>query len=159
LLIHNNARHRFGLSFPFMVGALQDPPGRKLAPKGGRDALSNLLISMRDETPGSHLVRVSECDRLRQPVAAPIHSAFRLPDQVGIQSLQANRTSLFVSPEYLADDGDSIEAVIASIWRLNGDAITEGRYSFRAGRFDVFDATDHQFAAEAFALLDDPDDV
>ncbi len=157
LLMHNNARHRFGLSFPYMVGALQDPPGRHLTEAEARRELGMLLVAMRDETPDTHLIRISECDRLRQPVAAPIHSAFRLPDQTGIRSPHSNRTSLFVAAEYLGG-GDTVEAVADSIWRLNGEPLSEARYSYRAGQFELFGEADRRFAIEVFALPDEDSD-
>lgn len=156
LLVYNNAHHRFGLSFPFLIGALEVPPGRRLTANEARLALHGLLVGMRDETPSTHLIRVSECDRLREPVAALIDSVFRLPHHVGISPTDGRSPSLFASPEYLSQ-GHIVEALEDTIWRANGTAILEGRYSHRAGQWAVLNEADLDFIRAAFELPDDED--
>jgi len=60
----------FGLTPSFLVGALRTPPGAVLDEQTSLAEFRALLESMRDETPSGFHVRIGECPRLRQPVAA-----------------------------------------------------------------------------------------
>jgi hypothetical protein len=154
LLLLNSERHRFGMTLPFLVGALQEPSGQALSSEAAFLELRKVLESMRDETPPSHVIRIAECDRLHQPVAAPINAMFRLPDNVPIVSPRTQRSALFVAREYL-ESGDTLDAALDSLWRANENPLSEGRYSYRGGAFQSFDAADRAFVEAALSMADD----
>lgn len=154
LLLHNNARRRFGLSIPFMIGCTQQPPGTRLTGPEVRDALRSLLVAMRDTTPEAYVIRIAECDRLREPVAAPIMAGYGFPDCVGIPQIDGRRTALFVGREYMGD-GRDIEVVEQAIWRLNEEPLTTGNYSKRGGQWLPFNGDDVEFALSAAAYPDE----
>jgi hypothetical protein len=157
LLLLNRQRHRFGLTLPFMVGALQAPPGKELSAEAARAELRDLLLAMREETPISHVIRISECDRLRQPVAAPILSMFRLPDDVPLVSPYTGRAALYSSIQYVPASR-SFDELVDSLWALNGTVLSQGLYSFRRGEFVSFDGDDFEFLNAADLIPDDAED-
>src|SRR5260221_2735595 len=74
---------RFGLTFPFLLGALRTPPGLTIAADElNRGELTTLLESMRDNTPPSHYVRIALCDWLHEPVAAALRGPH--PPTIGL---------------------------------------------------------------------------
>lgn len=156
LLLLNNQRRRFGLTFPFLVGALREPPGAVSATEVAVGELKRLLESMRDDTPESHVIRIAECDRLHQPVAAPIPGMFNLGvGYAAIPSLKNGRVSLYVSEQYLQGKRPSVETVSNSLWNLSAAAISERRFSFDRGSFRVFDDWDLGLIRDALAMADE----
>ena len=159
LLLLNNQRIRFGLTFPFLIGALRAPPGVATATDTARDELTELLKSMRNDTPESHVIRIAECDRLHQPVAAPIPAGFS--PGVGfaaIPSPTSGRVSLYVSEQYLLSAPPSVDAVSNSLWNMSAAPIAERHFSYREGAFHSFDGRLGLAAArEGFHVLPEPE--
>lgn len=147
---------RFGLTFPFLIGALREPPGATTVADTARDELTKLLKSMRDDTPASHVIRIAECDRLHQPVAAPIPRGYS--PGVGftaIPSRTSERVSLYVSKQYLVGVLQSIDAVSDSLWNVIAAPVAERHFSFYEGAFHRFDDRDLGFIRDALAMADE----
>jgi hypothetical protein len=156
LLLLNNQRIRFGLTFPFLVGALREPPGAATDTNVAEGELKRLLVSMRDETPESYAIRISECDRLHQPVAAQIPGVYSAG--VGFAAIPSptnGRVSLYVSEQYLLGAPRGIDAVSNPLWTMSATAISERHFSFHDGSFHGFDDRDLGFIREALAMADE----
>lgn len=156
-LLEFNRHKRFGLTFPFLIGALRTPPGLVVAGEEANFAeLHALLGSMRDHTPHSRYVRIAECDRLRQAVAAPGFLRFRPPGvDRQIPSPAHGVCALYVQPQYIPDEVRGIASVAESLWRECAQAILTGNFSFRNGSFQSFDDADLRFIREAFLAPED----
>jgi hypothetical protein len=156
LLLLNNQRIRFGLTFPFLVGALREPPGAVTDTNVAAGELKRLLVSMRDDTPESYTIRIAECDRLHQPVAAPIPGGYGAG--VGFAAIPSptnGRVSLYVSEQYLPGASRGIDAVSNSLWIKSATTISERRFSFNDGAFQRFDDRDLAFIREALTMVYD----
>lgn len=147
---------RFGLTLPFLVGALREPPGAALATEAAAGELKRLLVSMRDDTPESHIIRIAECDRLHQPVAAPFPGVYNMGiGFAAIPSLKNGRVSLYVAEQYLLGAPPRVDAVLSSLWNMSAAAISERRFSFHGGSFCEFDNRDLGFIRDALAMADE----
>ena len=152
-LLQYNRDKRFGLTLPFLVGALRNPPGRVISDTIRNLAdLRTLLEAMRDDTPDGYYIQIAKCDRLQQPVAAPGPQNYR-PTSVDtpLPSPSRRDCSLFASPQYVTNDTAGIDALAESLWAAVGIPISNGLFSFRDGFFQTFDESDFQFIRDALA--------
>lgn len=144
------------LNVPLPAGRIEDTPGRVVVEESLNIAeLEALLVSMRDESPDTHFVRVAECDRLRLPVAAPCRSGLRLSQVIPVPSPARGSCSLFVEPRYSQDPARGIKSVADGLWNEAAKPLLEGKFSFRAGEFHPFDDYDLQFILQALAVEED----
>lgn len=144
----------FGLTPPFLLGALRTPPGAVLDEPRTRAEFRELLESMRNETPGGTIVRISECSRLRQPIAAVVHG---MAGGLGESVVHADGSpsNLFAWPDYFVNESRNVESLTAALWKIMGPVMCEGRFSYREGAYQPFDVPDMQFIERA--LLHDDD--
>lgn len=148
----------FGLTPSFLVGALRIPPGAVLDEQTSLAEFRALLQAMVNETPSGFLVRIAQCPRLRQPVAAALSGTPALADAslgeaIAFHGGAASR--LYVWPEYFSDESRGLESVTVALWRVFGRPICEGKFSYRAGAFQPFDADDLWFIRRAFEAEDE----
>ena len=122
-----SGRRYFGMTFPFILGALREPIGATLSPEQSRLELHSLLRSMLDETPMNYALGIVRCDHLKQPVVAPWDARYRLQG-VAFRSLAQSRDTVFVSAEFLKK-GPSIDLLTHSLWKDFGEAVCGGRFS------------------------------
>jgi len=144
----------FALTLPFLVGAVTETSGAR-AGKALYETLVAVLESMRDETPHTSFVRVSECDLLHQPVANKIGRDYR--PGAGFRPVPSpvdGRASLFVEAKYLVDPARGIESVAETVWDLCSLAILKSRFTFKDGRYVAFEADDRDFIARATAMAE-----
>jgi hypothetical protein len=155
-LLEQRERDRgFALTFPFLVGAIRSVTGSPRNEATFTELLA-LLASMRDETPESDYVRISECDRLHRPVANKMTSYFT--PGVGFTAVPSplhGRSSLFVQTKYLPDAARGIESIAATLWDLCGPAISDSRFSFKNGDYVAFSQEDQDFVLRATLMSDD----
>ena len=152
-LLQYNRDKRFGLTLPFLVGALRIPPGRLISDDASNLAqLRALLESMRDHTPDEYYIKIAKCDRLQQPVAAPGPRGYR-PASIDkpLPTPTRSNCALFASPQYLIDETGGIDALVESLWAAVGTPISNGLFSFRDGSFQPFDERDLRFIRDALA--------
>jgi len=148
----------FGLTPSFLVGALRTPPGAVLDEQTSLAEFRALLESMRDETPSGFHVRIGECPRLRQPVAAAFFGTTAAGNSsLGepISSREALPPKLYAWPQYFANESRDVQSLATALWGVFGTPICAGRFSYRDGAFQPFDASDLEFIQRALKHEDD----
>lgn len=162
LLRHHERRNGQGLTIPYLVGALRAPLDAvwdNLSEP--RDHLKGLILSMRDEMPETHWVRIAECGDLGQPVAY-LKSSFYAPSEADlILPAQHGRQSVVLQANYWPDQIQGVESFVDFLWNRLGEPISTGRFSFsRTPRaFQGFDVSERAFIAEALARDEDDEDI
>lgn len=144
---------RFGLTIPFLVGALRDWPGRPLGLTAGVEELRILLESIRDETPQGVTMRLYDCDKLQELALAPVDG---IPQACfHITSPHRAVPAFYVENGTVPDGGTSLDDVVAALWQRYGADIEAGNFSRRARVFQPFDANDRALISAAITRLDD----
>ncbi len=141
----------FGLTMPFLLGAMLNWPGRSLGQSDDRSVqLASLIASIRDDAPEGMFVRLYSCDRLHELVLALVSGppGFCVPIPSPIRS----QPSLYVESSVLPEG--IVEVLVAELWHRYGKAIQQGRFSFRSGSFAPFDGADRRLIAAATARSD-----
>jgi hypothetical protein len=112
-----------------------------------------MLESMGDNSSGK-LVHIAECPNIHQPRASLTDGAMgHLGDPV--LRPDGSSSSLYAAPEYFARTRRNVESLADGLWNLLGQAICEGRFSYREGAWRTFDANDLEFISRAFKSEDD----
>jgi len=143
----------FGLTIPFIVGALRDWPGRPLGGGAGVDQLRTLLTSVRDEAPDGVRMRLYSCDRVQDLILAPVSDA---PNYcVSFQSSSGEAPSLFVETGVIPENDTPFESLVTTLWQRYGNDIEAERFSLRNGAFHSFTQSDQAFIARALARPED----
>jgi hypothetical protein len=161
LLRAHNKNRGYGLTLPFLVGALRIPIGSVVVDeKQNIDDVKNLLLSMRDNTPDTSYVSVTECDRLHQPVFAESSSYYTPPDvYTRIATLNSGKCFLYVAPNILPNEKQSVEELLDKLWKINGDSILRGTFSFSNGGFTKFSGKDYALIDSANLIGDDEEET
>lgn len=152
LLRENNKKSGFGLTLPFLVGALRTPVGAVVVDKHKNISdVKGLLLSMRDKTPGTSYISLTVCDRLHQPVFAESSSHFTPSDFFArIPTLDGKRCFLYVAPNILVrEKNQSVGDLLEALWKQNGDAISHGEFSYSKGAFTKYSDKDLLLIARA----------
>ena len=94
-----DANH-FGLTVPFIYGALDSWPGAPLGSDGGAEAkFARMLQSIAEGTTDGTIVRLFKCDTVRDLVFAPV---FEVPSYcVPVAASQSKRASLYVQKDLI----------------------------------------------------------
>ena len=146
-LLELQSRRDFGLTLPFLVGALRTPPGALIH---GDDEnfreFEKLLLDMRNRMPAGYSVMIGPCSRLHQPIAHISQSP--QPNYVGWPAQEQPRMSLSFSPRYVANEG-LIDQAPQLMWDLCRTPIVAGNFSFDDGMYRRFTAQDIDFIARA----------
>lgn len=156
LLEQRNREKGFALTLPFLIGATRLAAGSAVSEAATIRDLSELLRSMRDEAPESDYVRISECDRLLQPVVNKManigHPGVGF---VPVPSPVHGRQSLFVQVKYLADGAQCTARAAETFWRTLGSAISSSRFTFENGKYLTLSEEDIAFVRRAAAISED----
>ena len=154
LLLHHQQTRGFGLTLPFLVGALQSSQQTQADRVScDRAGLKRLLEMMRDTTPDGFYVRIAECDRVRNPVVFP-SSGWNGFDR-RLRSRLLGRFTVFLSRKYFEMPVRGVNSVVHCFWAIYASAIEEQRFSYRNGQFGKFDNADTSFIVEALSMFDD----
>lgn len=148
-LLHCYRAHTGGYAptGPFILGSLRMPIGAIINdPQPCRSELGLLLQDMLDRAPDSFSLRLSRCDRLRQPIVAPFKAPYR-PHGVPLRSEVQDRDTLFVDPEFVRQI-PGLQGVSERLWHELGVVICEGRFSFENGSYNRFNKKDERFIRE-----------
>lgn len=151
LLRAQKRRGKFGLTPSFLLGALRTPIGDIRDIERSRTEFVSLMRSMTASV-GEELIRIAECPRLGQPVAAALLGPASPSFGVRV-SLPAQVTStLYVWTQY-CDGKDDLDSVSASLWRIFEAPVCAGNFSFstKLNCYQAFDGADLKFIEEALA--------
>ena len=161
LLRAHNKNRGYGLTLPFLIGATRTPVESVLADKEKNIAgVKQLLASIRDETPDTSHISLTVCDRLQQPVFAESSSYYKPSDLYArIRKTGSEECFLYVVPNILSQDNNNIESLTEMLWRLNGEAISNGLFSFSNGAFTKYAERDFSLIAGAKQINDGEEEV
>jgi hypothetical protein len=151
LLRANNKNRGYGLTLPFLIGAMRTPVGSVVVGKEQNMAdAEHLLESIRDNTPNTSYISLTVCDRLHQPVFAECSIYFMPPDlHARIPKMDSEGCFLYVAPNILSQGENRIEDLLETLWKVNGDAILEGAFSFSNGAFAKYSDKDFALISSA----------
>jgi hypothetical protein len=149
------AERNFGLTIPFLLGALQQWPGQPL----GTGSISvkqmrALLASIRDDTPDGIFMRLYMCDTRHELILAPIPSY--LPAHcIAIPSTTRSKPALFVEKGIVPDDANLFEALVGELWRRYREVIQAGFFSLYDGAFRPLNDDERRLICAAINRPDD----
>ena len=133
-----DGRRYYGMTFPFMIGALRNPAGGHAALDAKKE-MQLLLTAMLNETPPGFVLRIARCDHLQQSVVSPHTNFYEIAGQALFSDV-LSRDVLFLDDQQLRDS-PSINVVAERLWRVSRNPIIRRKFSFWAGDF-------HQFTEE-----------
>jgi len=150
------ATGHFGLTIPFLLGALRQWPGQPLGSStNALEQLCALLASVRDDAPDGIIMRLYTCDRLHELVLAPVGGP--PPYCVPVPSAGLPTPALYVEAGILSESTNPFDALVSEMWRRFGDAIRTDRFSYRAGAFHPFNDADRTLIGAVFARSGEDD--
>ncbi len=156
LLAEWRRQHGFGLTIPFVLGAMRMWPGQPLGLSSeARVQLRALIASVCDDAPDEVFIRLFPCDRVRELVLTPVGGP--APYCVAIPSATRSEPALYVDLDVLRGSQNEVDALVAELWRRYADAIQEGRFSVHAGTFTRFNDADLSFINAALTRSDEED--
>lgn len=140
--------NRVGLTPSFLLGAMRTPPGAGRDATPSRHELSALLESMRDSA-SKEVVCIARCNNIQQPLASLTGGPAlgHLGDAVLLADGSASK--LYAWPEYFARASRDVESLADGLWKILESSICGGRFSYRGGTWQEFDADDLAFIRRA----------
>lgn len=139
-----------GLTIPFLVGASIHSQALPEDENQVFGQLSGLILSLRDETPAEHVVVISECTELREPIAA-LYSAGHKQDGCDGVVPMSGKTRLFVQRKYFESRERTVDSAVDRLWKMLGEHVVDRRFSFRDGSYAPFSSVDLAFLEKARA--------
>jgi hypothetical protein len=160
LLRAHNKNRGYGLTLPFLIGAMRTPVGSVVVDKEQNMAdVEQLFESIRDNTPDTSYISLTVCDRLHQPVFAESSSYFTPPElHARIPKLDGEECFLYVAPIILPQEKNRIEDLLEVLWKVSGDAILEGAFSFSNGAFVKYSDKDFALISSAKHIQENEED-
>lgn len=145
ILLHTwREKGKFGLTFPFIVGALR----LKGLFNGSASEACNLVLNQFQGADASY--RLAYCDKADDFILAPVNNQ---PDGCNRIRCNGNPTSLWVQHDFIA--GKSVESIdlFQALWERYGSDIEAERYSCTKGEYHPFNQQDLTLIDEAFNKL------
>lgn len=145
---------RFGLTVPFVYGALDRMPEGALRGATCSEKLQCLLASLVDDVPDGTLVRLFTCGKVGDLTLAPV---FAVPGYCrAIPNSDGGKESFYVQQDLLpAKSSSPISDLHSELWRRYGDVLEAGRFSLTSGTFAAFSDRDLALINEARLRPDD----
>ena len=126
--IVQNYPTKFGLTIPFILGALRQPVGQVLPSDVSLEELRAFLVSLRDDAPNPYNVIIRGCTDLSEPIVTLSNTAptgFLRFDSPSKQECTLYFQSFYGLVIY---DGD-FESLVESLWKRYEQIISEGQFS------------------------------
>ncbi len=147
------ATGHFGLTVPFLIGALRRWPGHPLGGAEGIEQLRHLLVSIRDNAPVDCIMRLYSCENINDLAFAPVSSipAFC----VSFQPSSGAIPSLYVEKSLFSQNSVSFDDLVDVLWLRYGAAIEAENFSLYQGTFRPFDDNDMALISDAVSRVDE----
>ena len=131
----------FGLTIPFVLGALRRPVGQVLSDDESREQLRDLLVAMRDDAPHPYHVIIQGCGNLKEPII----TLSDIPPGGGLRldSPTTKGRALYFQPFY-GLPVDDFESLVDGLWDRYKTDISKGYFSCSPSNatWRAFDATE-----------------
>jgi len=145
---------RLGLTVTFLIGALRQLPGGELASEPTVVEIRGLLAEMMIQAADPSVVRIYECDKLREPTVCLSDSrSGSLGDSVVFPDGSSSR--LHAWPQYFSGGPRDLESISQCLWGLLGEPLRRREFLHRLGSYKEFNDDDCAFIARALARDDD----
>ena len=130
---------KFGLSLPFIVGALRL---KGLLNSSASDSFDSVLNQLQQ---GSGTFRLAYCDKADDLILAPVNTR---PDGCRQIYNSGHPTSLWIQHDVLANEGSDSVELFNAMWERYGNEVESERNSCTKGKY-------HQFKPDDMALIDE----
>lgn len=141
---------RDALTVAFLVGATRDSlEERAVSPGAGRHELGALIAEFVEQAPPGQVVSISRCGAIRQPVVRLLDAAYSSAARHVVTSESQGRRTLIVEAEFAPSVVLSGSSLADKLFEELGNSICAGKFSYRRGRYDVFNDEERQFIDEA----------
>lgn len=147
------ATGHFGLTVPFLVGALRRWPNQPLGEAEGIEQLRCLLISIRDNAPADCIIRLYRCDKINDLALALVSNIPQFC--VSFQRSSATIPSLYVEKNLLSQNSASFDDLVDVLWLRYGEIIEAETFSLCQGTFRAFDDNDKALISDAASHADE----
>jgi hypothetical protein len=94
---------------------------------------------MRDDAPEGYHVTISSCSTLKQLIVSLGYAHQTAAGLIRLSSPSRSNRALYCEPIYGSEVRD-IASLAVALWGLYGQVISDGRFSYRAGEWQAFDA-------------------
>jgi len=147
------ATGHFGLTVPFLVGALRKWPKQPLGDAEGIEQLRCLLISIRENAPADCSMRLYSCDKINDLALTPINNIpqFCVPFQPSSGTIP----SLYVEKSIFSQGSVSFDDLVDVLWLRYGEAIEAENFSLYQGAFRPFVDNDKALISDALSRSDE----
>jgi hypothetical protein len=144
-LLHTwQEKGKFGLTFPFIVGALRL---KGLLNGSASEACNSVLKQLE----GANVIyRLAYCDKADDFILASINNR---PDGCNQIRSNGNPTSLWVQHDLIAGEGVESVDLFQALWQRYGSDIEAERFSCIKGEYHPFNQQDLALIDEAFNKL------
>jgi len=152
------AEGHFGLTIPFLLGALQQWQGQPFGAKSSDvEQMRKMLDSIRDDTPDGIVMRLYTCERRHELILAPFQPRpDLLASCIPVPSAARGTPALYVEKPIVADDADLFDALVSELWRRYGKEVQAGFFSLQPdGVFHPFNDDDRRLIRAAAMRPDD----
>lgn len=147
------ATGHFGLTVPFLVGALRTWPNKPLGEVQGIEQLRCLLISIRDNAPADCIMRLYSCDKINDLALAPISNIPQFC--ASFQPSSGTIPSLYVEKSLLSQNSVSFDDLVDVLWLRYGEIIEAEDFSLYQGTYRPFDDNDKALISDAVTRADE----
>ena len=143
----------FGLTIPFILGALRAWPGRPLGDRMGVEELRVLLTSVSHDAPPGILMRLHNCGKVQDLILASVGG---VPSNcIALTNPVRPVPSLYVENGVIPEENSSFEALASELWRRYKDDIEEEHFSRRGGSYYSFNEPDKALISKAIERPDE----
>lgn len=141
---------RDALTVAFLVGATHDSLEEgAVSPETSRHELGSLISEFVEQAPPGQVVSISRCGAIRQPVVRLLDAGYSSAAPHAVSSESQGRRSLIVEAEFASSVVLSGSSIAHKLFEELGSAICARKFSYRRGRYDVFNDEERRFIAEA----------
>jgi hypothetical protein len=149
------AEHHFGLTIPFLLGAIHQWSGQPFRTGYvGVEQMRELLASIRDDVPDGIIMRLYVCDKRHELILAPV--AHSPANCIAISSVTRTKPAFFVEKGVVPDDANSFEALVNELWWRYRKEIQSGLFSLdENSAFSPFKDDDYRIIRAAIIRPDD----
>ncbi len=130
---------RDALTVTFLVGGSRAAlEKREVLAEAARLELSGLIKGFVEQAPEQHVVSISRCGAIRQPVVRLLDARYSSAALHAVQSETQSRRTLIVESEFAPSGSLSVSSLTERLFQELGTALCAGRFSYRRGSYDSF---------------------
>lgn len=138
----------FGLTIPFILGALRQPVGQVLPSAESFEELRALLVALRDNIPNPLKAQISQCQNLEEPIIALLGT--QVDNSIRFESPSTQDGALYVRLYGVYDD--DFESLVDNLWKRYEGFISKGQFSRRDNQWKPFSSDELTNLKKCFGI-------